>query len=97
MEPIECLMRLTGEESRIMPVAGGGFEQCCNAQAVAAADSLLVVATDVVQAANDKQQLEPMVDRLRGAVAETGLPGAPRTPNAISRSNDIIASRTWPR
>jgi hypothetical protein len=35
-----------------MPVAGGGFEQCYNAQAVVAADSLLVVAVDVVQAAN---------------------------------------------
>jgi hypothetical protein len=27
-----------------MPVAGGGFEQCYNVQAVVAADSLLVVA-----------------------------------------------------
>src|SRR5215831_119845 len=43
---------LTDEDSRIMPVAGGGFEQCYNAQAVVAADSLLVVAADVVQAAN---------------------------------------------
>jgi hypothetical protein len=50
-------INLTDEESRIMPVAGGGFDQCYNAQAVVAADSLLVVATDVVQAANDKQQL----------------------------------------
>ena len=39
-------VNLTDEESRIMPVAGGGFEQCYNAQAVVAADSLLVVATD---------------------------------------------------
>jgi transposase len=45
-------INLTDEDSRIMPVAGGGFEQCYNAQAVVAADSLLVVATDVVQAAN---------------------------------------------
>ena len=49
-----------------MPVAGGGFEQCYNAQAVVAAGSLLVVATDVVQAANDKQQLEPMVEQAEG-------------------------------
>src|SRR6478609_2233535 len=35
-------VNLTDEESRIMPVAGGGFEQCFNAQAVVAADSLLV-------------------------------------------------------
>jgi hypothetical protein len=52
-------VNLTDEDSRIMPVAGGGFEQCYNAQAVVAADSLLVVATNVVRAANDKQQLAP--------------------------------------
>ena len=44
-----------------MPVAGGGFEQCYNAQAVVAADSLLEVATTMVQASNDKQQLAPML------------------------------------
>src|SRR5246127_2699014 len=31
-------INLTDEDSRIMPVAGGGFEQCYNAQAVVAAD-----------------------------------------------------------
>ena len=68
-------INLTDEESRIMPVphsdtlgvrqpnakvAGGGFDQCYNAQAVVAADSLLVVAINVVQAVNDKQQLQPI-------------------------------------
>src|SRR6202789_1131975 len=57
-------VNLTDEESRIMPVAGGGFEQCYNAQAVVVADSLLVVAVDVVQAANDKQQLAPMLNQV---------------------------------
>jgi transposase len=57
-------INLTDEDSRIMPVAGGGFEQCYNAQAVVAADSLLVVATDVVQAPNDKQRLASMVEQL---------------------------------
>jgi transposase len=57
-------VNLTDDESRIMPVAGGGFEQCYNAQAVVAADSLLVVAVDVVQATNDKQQLEPMLNKV---------------------------------
>ena len=37
-------INLTDEKSRIMPVAGGGFEQCYNAQAAVAAGSLLVVA-----------------------------------------------------
>src|SRR5947209_4295079 len=57
-------VNLTDEESRIMPVPGGGFEQCYNAQACVAAGCLLVVATDVVQAANDKQQVEPMLGKL---------------------------------
>ena len=47
-----------------MPVPGGGFEQCYNAQAAVAAGSLLVVANDVVQATNDKQQVEPMLGKL---------------------------------
>jgi transposase len=57
-------INLTDEESRIMPVTGGGFEQCYNAQAVVAEGSLLVVAANVVQAANDKQQLEPMLAKI---------------------------------
>jgi hypothetical protein len=65
-------INLTDEESRIMPVAGGGFEQCYNAQAAVAAASLLVVASDVVQAANDKQQLGPMVRKLAALPAELG-------------------------
>ena len=36
-------INLTDEDSRSLPVAGGGFEQCYNAQAMVAADSLLVV------------------------------------------------------
>src|SRR5271166_184424 len=62
-------INLTDEESRIMPVAGGGFEQCYNAQAAVAAGSMLVVAVDVVQAPNDKQQIEPMLDKI-GALPE---------------------------
>ncbi len=57
-------VNLSDEDSRIMPVAGGGFDQCYNAQAVVAAGNLLVVAADVVQAPNDKQQVEPMLERL---------------------------------
>ena len=57
-------INLTDEESRIMPVAGGGFEQCYNAQAAVAAGSLLVIAADVVQAPNDKRQLAPMLGKI---------------------------------
>jgi transposase len=57
-------VNLTDEDSRIMPVAGGGFDQCYNAQAAVAADSLLIVASGLTQAVNDKQQLAPMLGRL---------------------------------
>ena len=65
-------INLTDEESRIMPVAGGGFEQCYNAQAAVAAGSMLVVAVDVVQAPNDKQQLEPMLGKIGALCEELG-------------------------
>lgn len=67
-------INLTDEASRIMPVAGGGFDQCYNAQAVVAAESLLVVAAQVVQAPNDKQQIEPMLRRIEALPAELGKP-----------------------
>jgi len=60
-----------------MPVAGGGFEQCYNAQAAVAAGSMLVVATDVSQAPNDKQQLAPTLDKI------TELPTALGTPETL--------------
>jgi transposase len=65
-------INLTDEESRIMPVAGGGFEQSYNAQAAVAAGSMLVVAVDVVQAPNDKQQIEPMLDKIESLPTELG-------------------------
>jgi transposase len=67
-------INLTDEDSRIMPVAGGGFDQCYNAQAAVAAGSLLVIAVDVVQAANDKQQLEPMLGKIGALPEDLGAP-----------------------
>jgi len=88
--PVEGPLRtdqvnLTDEDSRIMPVAGGGFEQCYNAQAAVAADSLLVVAADVTQAPNDKQQLEPML----GKIAD--LPAALGTVDALLADNGYFS------
>lgn len=57
-------INLTDEESRIMPVSGGGFEQAYNAQAAVDTHSLLVAATAVTQAPNDKEQMEPMLRQL---------------------------------
>jgi hypothetical protein len=58
-------INLTDEESRIMPVAGGGFEQCYNAQAIVDTATMLVLVPQVVQAANDKQQVAPMLEKLQ--------------------------------
>tara|TARA_R110001583_G_scaffold50330_2_gene157098 strand:+ start:890 stop:2245 length:1356 start_codon:yes stop_codon:yes gene_type:complete len=62
-------VNLTDEESRIMPVSGGGFEQCYNAQAGVDTDTMLVMSTHVTQATNDKQQIKPALQSL------TALPG----------------------
>ena len=55
-----------------MPVAGGCFEQCYDAQAAVAAGSLLVVAVEVVSAPNDKLQLEPMLGKIDALPEELG-------------------------
>ena len=60
----EDQVNLTDNESRIMKVAGGGFEQAYNAQAAVDTGSMLVVAPAVTQAGNDKEQVTPMLERL---------------------------------
>jgi transposase len=65
-------VNLTDAESRIMPASGGGFEQSYNAQAAVDTDTMLVVATGVTQASNDKQQLVPMLKTLAELPAELG-------------------------
>jgi transposase len=57
-------INLTDEESRIMKTSGGGFEQCYNAQLAVDMESYLITNTHVVQATNDKQQVEPMLKEL---------------------------------
>jgi transposase len=63
-------INLTDEDSRIMKVSTGGFEQAYNAQAAVDTHSLLVVVPMVTQATNDREQVEPMVEQL------TALPSA---------------------
>jgi len=70
----EDQVNLTDEESRIMKVAGGGFEQCYNAQAVVDTESMLVMVARVTDAANDKEQVAPMVDEIRALPAGLNQP-----------------------
>lgn len=65
----EDQVNLTDEESRIMKVAGGGFEQCYNAQAAVDTESMLVLVAQVTHAANDKEQVVPMVEKVRALPA----------------------------
>lgn len=65
-------INLTDEESRIMPVAGGGFEQAYNAQAAVDAATMLVIGTGVTQSPNDKEQVEPMLETLKAQAARLG-------------------------
>ena len=51
----------TDPESRILKGSDGAFVQAYNAQAAIDHDSQVIVAAEVVQDANDKQQLVPMV------------------------------------
>lgn len=65
-------LNLTDEQSRIMPVAGGGFDQAYNAQAEVDTSSMLVVALGVTQARNDKEQVLPMLDQLAALPTSLG-------------------------
>ncbi|WP_434782545.1 IS1182 family transposase [Ferrovum myxofaciens] len=65
-------INLTDEESRIMPVSGGGFEQAYNVQAAVDDQTMLVVATGVSQAPNDKEQVIPMLETLQAQTAQLG-------------------------
>lgn len=58
-------INLTDDDSRIMRVAGGGFEQCYNAQAAVDCESMLIVAPALTQAANDKEQITPALAALQ--------------------------------
>lgn len=72
-------VNLTDEESRIMPVSGGGFDQCYNAQASVDTDTMLVVSTHMTQATNDKQQIAPALTKLSSL------------PEALGTVTDLLA------
>jgi transposase len=65
-------VNLTDADSRIMAAPGGGFEQSYNAQAAVDTDTMLVLATGLTQAGNDKQQLTPMLETLGELPEELG-------------------------
>ena len=65
---------LTDDESRIMKVSGGGFEQCYNGQVAVDTDSMLIVGAFVTQAGNDSRQIVPMLAVLAKQKDQIGMP-----------------------
>ncbi|MDO8262342.1 MAG: transposase, partial [Gallionella sp.] len=63
---------LTDADSRIMPVSGGGFEQCYNAQAAVDTQTMLVITTHVSQASNDMREILPVLDKVVALPDELG-------------------------
>jgi transposase len=66
-------VNLTDEESRIMPVSGGGFEQTYNAQAAVDTESKLIVTAHITQQSNDKRELEPTLKNLVALPKQLGI------------------------
>lgn len=64
-------VNLTDEESRIMPTSGG-FEQSYNAQAGVDVATKIIIAAQVTQEPNDKQQLKPALEKMVALPKELG-------------------------
>ena len=65
-------VNLTDEASRIMPTAGGGFEQSHHAQASVDIASGLIVTHHLSQQPNDRRELEPTLAQLAAQEAMLG-------------------------
>jgi IS5 family transposase len=65
-------VNLTDEESRIMPVSGGGFDQTYNVQAGVDTTSKLIVSAHVTQNPNDRRELVPTLEHLTALPQELG-------------------------
>lgn len=80
-------INLTDADSRIMKVAGGGFDQCYNAQAVVDTESMLVIAPQVTTASNDKEQVTPMLANM------LALPAGLNQPQTLLADSGYFSSK----
>jgi transposase len=62
----------TDPESQIMKVSNKGWEQCINAEVVVN-DHQIILAADVTDEANDKKQVQPMVEQLKQNLGAVGV------------------------
>lgn len=86
-------VNLTDEESRIMPKSGGGFEQAYNAQAAVDHASMLIIENHVSQQSNDKQELEPALEKIEALPEQLGSVDKVATDNGYkSEVNTVLAA-----
>jgi transposase len=84
-------LNFTDEESRIMPVAGGGFEQAYNGQIGVDGGSRLIVCQHVSHQPNDKQELVPALDPLAHLPEERGKVKTASADTGYSSENHVKA------
>lgn len=85
-------VNLTDDESRIMPVRGGGFEQAYNVQAAVDVETQLIVAHFATQATNDKEQVVPALARLMALPEELGHVETMLTDNGFFSEANVKAA-----
>lgn len=86
-------VNLTDEESRIMPVSGGGFEQAYNVQAAVDVETQIIVAQFATQATNDKEQVVPALVRLCALPEALGRVETMLTDNGFFSAANVEATR----
>lgn len=64
-------VNLTDDESRIMPVSGGGFQQSYNAQIAVDTESMLIVSNHISQCTSDQKELEPTLTAIQEVACAT--------------------------
>lgn len=84
-------VNLTDEQSRIMPVSGGGFEQSYNAQAGVDTDTMMVITRHVSQACNDKREIEPTLEQIATLPATLGQVQSLIADNGFFSQANVIA------
>jgi uncharacterized protein YecA (UPF0149 family) len=84
-------VNLTDEESRIMPVSGGGFEQSYNAQAGVDTETMMVITQHVSQACNDKREVVPTLQQIEALPEVLGEVQSLIADNGFCSQANVIA------
>jgi len=79
----------TDPQSKIMKVANKGWEQCGSAQAAVDSDKQIIVACDVSNETNDKQQFEPMLEKAQENVGEDNKIKAASADNSYYSESNV--------